>query len=928
MAPQVESRPRGPRPTGTVTFLFTDIEGSTQRWDRDRETMQGALRRHDVLMQTAIAQHDGYVFKTVGDSFCAAFTRPQDAIAAILSAHLALAAEDFSGADGLHVRAAVHTGTADEREGDYFGPALNRVARLLMIGHGGQVLVSGVTTDLVQGALPPRASLRDLGEHRLRDLARPEQVYQLASPDLASDFPPLRSLDLFPNNLPLQLKSFVGRDAEIAEIVALIEQHRLVTLVGSAGVGKTRTVLQVAANLLDGSADGVWLIELAPLASGDYVPSTVAQALGLTLGPDGDPVENLVRALKGKRALLVFDNCEHLIQPAARVISAILHGCPKVKVLASSRQGLGIDGEETYRMPSLDIPPEELVGRLSAADASRSAAIALFVDRAAAVDKRFTLVDENAPVVADICRRLDGIPLAIELAASRIRILSPRQLRERLDERFRVLTGGSRDVLPRQQTLRALIDWSHDLLDERERVLFRRLGIFVNGFSLEGAAAVGASEGFDEIDVFDVLSSLVDKSLVLAEPASDSVRYRFLESTRIYALEKLSDAGERELLTDRHLFYQRNRFAELRAQWEGTARRTEINDALATELDNVRAALDGALTKPDIFAGGSLLAEIGMAWEPLGLRNEGIARSEAFLAAIPEQESLLLARLSTSLADMLKHASRSERALEVSTQAVAYARASSDGPTLADALQRYAFIRVGFDARSNAEAEEALVEAASIPDASTYVRLQFLTTKAQLCAANGDTDTAVRIWEQLRQRHRSLGNTRNEIVSVLNRAEVEHERGQTEKAIALVREILPQARRGREMSLAGTLLANLAGYLVAADDVPGAIEAAYEVIGPHVRREPDDSLVAQVVEHLALTYALRGDLARASILEGYVAFAFRQIGFNRESTETTTYNRLTVLLREGLAPDELARLTGEGAALVTERAIALAIEGH
>ncbi len=926
MATQVESGPWAPRPTGTVTFLFSDIEGSTQRWDRDREAMQDAVRRHDALMKKAIAQHDGYVFKTIGDAFCTAFARPQDAVVAILDAHRALDAEDFSGIDGLRVRAAVHTGTADEREGDYFGPALNRTARLLTIGHGGQVLVSGVTTDLVQGALPPRASLRDLGEHRLRDLARPEQVYQLVSPDLAADFPPLRSVDLFPNNLPLQLKSFVGRDAEIAEIMALIEQHRLVTLVGSAGVGKTRTALQVAANLLDGSADGVWLIELAPLASGDYVPSTVAQALGLTLAPDGDPVENLVRALKGKRALLVFDNCEHLIEPASRAISAILHGCPNVKVLASSRQGLGIDGEETYRMPSLEFPPEDIAGHLLAADATRSAAIALFVDRAAAVDKRFTLVDENAPVVADICRRLDGIPLAIELAASRVRILSPRQLRERLDERFRVLTGGSRDVLPRQQTLRALIDWSHDLLDERERVLFRRLGTFVNGFTLEGAVAVGSSEGLDEIDVFDVLSSLVDKSLVLAEPAVDSVRYRFLESTRIYASEKLTDAGERELLADRHLYYQRVRFAELRVQWERTARRTEFNEALATELDNVRGALDWALTKPDVPAGGWLLAEIGMAWEPLGLRNEGITRDETFIAALPTRESLLLARLSTPLADMLAHANRSERALELATRAVAYARASGDGPTLADALQKYAFISLAFGTRG--DAEKALVEAESIPNASAYLRLLFFFTKAQLCDANGDTDTAVRIWEQLRQRHRSLGNTHNEVVAVLNLAEIEHEKGQTEQAIALVREILPQARRGRETALVRSALVNLAGYLVAADDFPGVIEAAYEVIGPHARREPDDAKVAQVVEHLALVYALRGELARASILEGYAASAFRQLGFRREFTEITTYERLTALLREGLAPDELARLTAEGAALATEGALALALERH
>ena len=697
MATQVESGPpSSARPSGTVTFLFSDIEGSTKRWERDREAMRDAVRRHDTLMQTAIAQHDGYVFKTIGDAFCAAFARPEDAVAAILDAHRALDAEDFSGIDGLRIRAALHTGTADERKGDYFGPAVNRVARLLAIGHGGQVLVSGVATDLLQGALPPRASLRDLGEHRLRDLARPEQVYQLVSPDLTQDFPPLRSLDVLPNNLPLQLNSFVDRDAEIRTIVSLVERHRLVTLAGSGGVGKTRLSLQVAANLLEDFGGGVWFIELAPLSKGDYVPTTVMEALGLTLATEGDPVENLVRALKGKQALLVFDNCEHLVDSVARIISAILHGCPKVKVLASSRQGLGIAGEETYRVPSLEIPPLDKADHLLRADAIGSAAIALFVDRAVAVDKRFTLTDVNAPIIADICRRLDGIPLAIELAAARVQMLSPQQLRARLDERFRMLTRGSRDVIPRQQTLRALIDWSHDLLNERERTIFRRLGIFVNGFTLEGAVAVGGGEGFDEIDVFDVLSSLVDKSLVLAEPAGDSVRYRLLESTRIYALVKLSDAGERELLADRHLYYQRDRFAELRLQWERTARRGEFNDALATELDNVRGALDWALTKPDVVAGGWLLAEIGMAWEPLGLRNEGIKRSETFLAVVPKRESLLHARLSSPLADMLLHAGKTDRALELGSRAVAYARTGSDGPALAEALQKYAFINIGF----------------------------------------------------------------------------------------------------------------------------------------------------------------------------------------------------------------------------------------
>ncbi|MGH7729178.1 MAG: ATP-binding protein, partial [Vulcanimicrobiaceae bacterium] len=560
-----------PLPAGTVTFAFTDVEGSTARWERDPEAMQAALRRHDELLHAVIAEGGGHVFKTMGDAFCCVCSRAQDAVAAMFAAQQKLGAQDFSAIDGLRVRAAIHTGTADERDGDYFGPAVNRVARLLAIGHGGQLLVSGVTSDLVLGALPSQASLRDLGEHRLKDLARPEQVYQLLAPGLAAEFPPLRSLESLPNNLPLQLTSFLGRETEISEITGLLATHRLVTLVGSGGVGKTRTSLQIGANLLDGSGDGVWFIELAPLASGDYIPTTVAQAMGLELGSAGEPLDVLVSLLRPKRALLIFDNCEHLVEPAARVIAALLRGAPQVSVLASTRQGLGIAGEATYRMPSLAIP-EDVEG-LRAAEAVRFPAIALFAERAGAVDFRFALGDENAPTIADICRRLDGIPLAIELAAARVKILSPQQLRERLNERFRVLTGGSRDALPRQQTLRALINWSHDLLDERERALFRRLGIFVNGFAMEGAVAVGSGDGLDEVDV---LASLADKSLVLAEPDGDALRYRMLESTRAYAREKLDASGELPGTALRHVRYLAGLFDAADARTVRSGRRTEM----------------------------------------------------------------------------------------------------------------------------------------------------------------------------------------------------------------------------------------------------------------------------------------------------------------------------------------------------------------
>ncbi len=918
MPPQA---PRGVLPTGTVTFVFTDIEGSTERWERNRPSMERAVRRHDDIVRSAFVSHRGHVFKTIGDAFCAAFGRPEDAVNATLAAQRELALDDET--SGLRVRAAVHTGTADERNGDYFGAAVNRVARLLAIGHGGQVLVSSATTDLVLGDLPPEASLRDLGEHRLRDLARPERVYQLVAPGLALDFPPLRSLDSLPNNLPHVLTPFVGLDSEIAEITALIRKHRLVTLIGSGGIGKTRASLQVAASMLEGSGDGVWFVELAPLSSGDYVVPAVAQALRIALPGEGDPAKNLVRALQAKRALLVFDNCEQVVEAAARLIAAILRGCPGVKIVASSRQALKIAGEATFRVPSLSFPNAASSQHLGAIEAERFAAIGLFVERARAADNRFQLTDENAPVVADICRRLDGIPLAIELAASRVKLLSPRQLSKLLDERFRVLTGGSRDVLPRHQTLRALFDWSHDLLDQRERALFRRLGIFMNGFAMEGALAVGRGDDLDEVDVFDVLASLVDKSLVQAEPKGDSLRYGLLESTRAYALEKLEEAGEAESAAQRHLYYLRSYFAELHARAERTARRSEIYEAFGVELEDARAALDGALMRGDVRDGAALLAAIGDAWTSVGLDAEGIARIEGYLAALPETESLLLARLSTTLPRLLDYALLRDRGLEVAIRAVAHARESGDGATLGWALEIYASTSMlphRFD-----DAEKALAEAEAISDAPTALRLDLLQARARLSFLGGDPDGAARMYEELLAEHRAHGNSHAELSMAASLAESEHARRETPRAIDITRRALSAARAGAGKAMLATMLDNLAGYLVAEGDLAGAEAAAREAIEIHAGSEPNRAYTAVGIEHVALVVALRGDLSRAATLEGYADATLRRHGYKREFTERTTYDRLRAILNTELLPGNLAARTKEGARLKPRDAIALAV---
>jgi predicted ATPase/class 3 adenylate cyclase len=891
------------RPGGTVTFLFSDIEGSTVRWERDSAAMEAALARHDALVREALEAHGAYVFKTVGDAFCAAFETAPNAIAAALDGQRALAAVDFSAVEGLRARMALHTGRSAERDGDYFGPTLNRVARLLAIGHGGQVLLSADCTELLQGELPGDCSLRDLGVHRLKDLAQPERVYQLIAPDLVADFPALRSLYHLSNNLPAEVTSFVGREAEIAGVTVLVERHRLVTLVGSGGVGKTRLSLHVAADRLDGPRDGVWLIELAPLANGDYIHTAVAQALGITLAPEGDPLENLAHALKVKDSLLIFDNCEHLVEPAAHVISTILRSCPKIKIIASSRQGLGVAGEATYHVPSLDI----------------ATGVALFVERAHAASTTFSLTGENAPLIAGICRRLDGIPLAIELAAARVKLLGLKKLRDRLDERFRVLTGGSRDRLPRQQTLRALIDWSYDLLNERERMLFRGLGIFVNGFALEGAVAVGSAE-----DAFDVLASLVDKSLVLAEPHGDTVRYRLLESTRAYALEKLDDARERDPAASRHLRFLHDRFSELWGQFERTGREAGLRMAARTELEDVRSALDFALLRSSTADGGELLTDVSPTWPSMGLEAEGLARCEAFLAALPADQSGLRARLSARMVLLLMDSGQRVRAFDLATQAVDQARASADNSLIAAALGQYAQAATMLDRLD--DAERALNEAEAIPGNSPQLRITLLGRRAVFSQCRGDLDTAARMWEQLRAENHALGNTGTEHLTAVNLAECEHARGNTRRAIAIVHEVFQEARAGDDERLAANLLFNLAGYLAAVDDVPGAATAAREAIEIYDASEPDHAYAAIAIELVAFVAAQRGNLSRAAILEGYAAGAMQRHGCPRGFTETATYNRLIALLHEGLAAEDLARLTVEGTALTPDAANALALE--
>jgi len=529
---------------GTFTFLFTDIEGSTALVRRLGEGLYAQLLAdHHSLIRSVLAAHDGREVDTQGDAFFAVFSSPRACIAGVLEMQRALQAHAWPAGEHVRVRMGVHTGEASKTATGMVGLEVHRAARVAAAGYGGQVLLSETAAAMVRDALPPGASLKDLGVHRLKDLGRPERIFQLEAAGLPAEFPPLRSLGnpALRNNLPAQLATFIGRERELSEVRALVASSRLVTLTGAGGCGKTRLSLQLAAGLLDGSGDGVWLVELAAVSDEAAVAPAVCQALRIATQPARPALDTLLDALAQQDMLIVLDNCEHLIGACAKAADAIVRHCPRVHLVATSREPLGIDGESIYRVPPLSLPGP---GDTGLAAAASSDAVSLFVDRARAQGTGLSVDEQTAPLVVSICRRLDGLPLAIELAAARLRSLSLRSLADRLDQRFRLLTGGSRTALARQQTLRATVEWSYSLLHGAEHSLLRRLSVFAESFDLDAAEAVCGFGDIEALEVTGLLGSLVDKSLVVAEPTGQALRYRLLETIRQYAAERLAEAGD------------------------------------------------------------------------------------------------------------------------------------------------------------------------------------------------------------------------------------------------------------------------------------------------------------------------------------------------------------------------------------------------
>ncbi|HEY3237087.1 MAG TPA: tetratricopeptide repeat protein, partial [Polyangiaceae bacterium] len=595
--------------SGVTTLLFTDIEGSTRLWEQEGARMSLALAEHDALSRKAVEGNRGVVVKMTGDGMYAAFGDPLDALNATAMLQQSLAHLAASDHVPLRVRAGLHLGIVERRDDDLFGSPVNRAARIMKAAHGGQVLLSQAVVDDVGQRLPPSVSLRDLGGVRLRDLATTEHVYQLVHPGLRQDFPALRSLEATPNNLPQQVTSFIGRERELADAKSLLEGTRLLTLLGMGGLGKTRLSLQIAADVLEKYPDGVWFIDLAPIRDPSLIPNVAAQVLGVHEEPGKSITQTLCAHVREHKLLFVLDNCEHLVSACASLADALLQAAPDVRILATSREALHIRGEQTYPVLPLAVPDR----KADFETLQRSEAVQLFVERARLQKPSFSLTEREAPAIAELCTRLDGIPLALELAAARLRSLSVSDINVRLNDRFKLLTGGSRVGLERQQTLRALVSWSYDLLQENEQIVLDRLSVFAGGFDLQGAEAVCGAEPIAPEDVLDLVTSLVEKSLVMVEQEGEGSRYGLLETIKEFAHEHLSqrfgllgtiqefaherlkDRDDVAATAARHCDYFLGIAKTARTKLEGPEQ-AEWMRRVEVDLDNLRAAIALALS--------------------------------------------------------------------------------------------------------------------------------------------------------------------------------------------------------------------------------------------------------------------------------------------------------------------------------------------
>lgn len=904
-----------------TSFLFTDIEGSSLKWLNHRSAMQGALSDHDRILREAIAAYEGDVFKTAGDAFLAAFRRPSDAVNAAIAAQKNLAAHDWSSVAGLKVRMAVHCGTAEKREGDYFGPALNRCARLLSLAHGGQVLATSASAELVAAEREVKDPLRLIGTHPLDDPAQPVGIHQVLVEGLPQDFPPLRTAQARLTNLPNLLTSLIGREAELQTVKSLIAAHRLVTLTGPGGVGKTRLALEAGAEQLANFAHGVWLVELAPLSDPNLVASAVAATLGIDTGAR-PVIEVLANQLRTQDLLIILDNCEHVIAAVAELSEALLSRVPGIRFIVSTQELIGLTGEQVFRVPSLSLPQQETP---TVDEALASGAVKLFVERARAADAHFIFDLNSLRAATNICRRLDGVALAIEMAAARAPMLGLDQLAQGLDARFRVLTGGKRTAVPRQRTLHATLDWSHGLLSESERIVFRRLAVFSGGFAFEAMKLVISDEAFDEFEVIDHLSSLVSKSLVVAEATRTGRRYRLLETTRAYAQEKLAEAGEVDSIARRHATTFRTIFE--RGSEEITRLPTAAwNLIYAVEIENLRTALDWAFGVGGDEQIGIALTTAGVpVWSAIPYNSEMVRWLQFSASKLsPETPPQVEAGLRMWTGYFL-HLGAPTQATEFLDRAASIYRQIGDETGLLRCLVLGAFVTVS---RGQFERTvSALSEAKPLldrPNHERFASVYYYFVSGTLHALRGDAQKSMTAFNIARARAQDAGMENITILCELEYARAHWILGDANRSEAAGRDIALQIEqyRGMGRTFANVALCYNAFIQIEQGNCAEALIVLREfvsVLREMVRRE-------YLFDHLAARLAKTGHVDSAARVAGAADLISHGMGEFRAPPEQRAYDSTMVILRAKLLGAELERLMAEGARMSEENIFALAVE--
>ena len=910
--------------TQTLTFLFTDIEGSTAMLQELGDAYAEVLADHHRIIRAGLDGHDGREIDTQGDAFFAVFTSARAGVAAAIEMQRALGAHRWPACREVRVRMGMHSGEAAQTAVGLVGLDVHRAARIAAVAHGGQVVLSATTAALLRDAMPAGASLRDLGLHRLKDLGRPEQIFQLVADGLAAAFPALKSLDnpRLLNNLPVQVSSFIGRDAELAEVRRLIAGSRLVTLTGPGGAGKTRLALQVAAGMADGSGDGVWFADLAPLQDPDLVAVTVAKVLGIAADPDRPLLDTLVEAVGQRSLLLLLDNCEHVIDTCAKLADALLRNCRNIALLATSREPLGIDGERVHLVPSLDTPADDDdSGAIAAAEAVR-----LFADRAEQHGVTLSWDQPTASVVGRICRQLDGIPLAIELGAARLRVMSAAELDARLDQRFAILTGGSRAALPRQQTLLAMVDWSWELLNAAERHVLARLSAFAGGFDLAAAEAVAGGDEVPPDEVVGLLAALVDKSLVqFDDTGARPVRYRLLETVRQYAARQLRaqrPVAEHDARTAHREHYLA--LAEAAAPQLVARDQAGWLDRLDLELDNLRAAIAFSLDQADPAPGIRLVTSLRMFWKARGHAAEGVEALRALLdMPAARAATLLRARALATAAYLLEQTGGYAMAGEYCDEALVIARSAGDDYLIADLLDVRAFVllRQGRHDAALPLIEQGLGLARGLAEPHLSARL--LAVRAFALDVGGDHAGATRDAAESVLLYRQVGDQRQVGTMLGNLGYAELSTGDLAAARGHLQESLDIARALHDHYgvVYETFNLGLAEYLSGSPGRAGDFFAESLDLARRVRM-PASTAYALIGLALAADGAEPG---RAARLHGAADHALAVLGETVEPLEGGLRDSDRERLRAAMGADAFEAGHAAGRAMSAEEILALAL---